>query len=323
MISILMATYNGAEFILPQLESIKNQTVQPREVIILDDCSTDQTVAVVREFIQKNQLQNWLVKENEENKGHYQTFIELARLAKEDYVFFSDQDDIWHENKLEKMLPILQEDNTAMVYCQSDLIDEKDQLISRPMVSGETREVGLDFLLKKWPSGYQTAFKRFVLADILERQYDLEPCFQFHDVLFGMMAGLHGKVYCIDQVLDQHRIHRANVTLSSTSHAFHNSLESRLDYYEKMKARYQVIERSAYEKSDVKAQQIAQQYVILYTNRIAFTKQRKVSAFLGIIGMRQYCNGLRGILSDVVYAYRLHRILEKIVRVKNEGNVKN
>ena len=52
--SVVLSTYNGEQYIIEQLESIKNQTRIPDEVLIYDDCSTDQTVELVRNFIDKN-----------------------------------------------------------------------------------------------------------------------------------------------------------------------------------------------------------------------------------------------------------------------------
>ena len=58
MISVVMATYNGADFILEQLDSIRIQKLKPDQVIICDDCSTDQTVALIRDYITKHQLKD-------------------------------------------------------------------------------------------------------------------------------------------------------------------------------------------------------------------------------------------------------------------------
>lgn len=91
MISVILATYNGSEFLKEQLDSIRNQTVTPSEVIICDDSSTDDTADIVKEYIASNQLVNWKFFENSHNIGHYNTFLKLVSLAEEPYVFFSDQ----------------------------------------------------------------------------------------------------------------------------------------------------------------------------------------------------------------------------------------
>ena len=70
MISLVMTTYNGLKYISEQLESIKNQTVLPDEVLIYDDRSTDGTYEYVQEYIQTNKLDKWNVVRNKENKGY-------------------------------------------------------------------------------------------------------------------------------------------------------------------------------------------------------------------------------------------------------------
>ena len=150
--------------------------------------------------------------ENQENLGHYRTLIKLASLAEHDIVFFADQDDKWLPDKTAALQKVLLETDAAMVYGQSYLIDQNGQVIREPKVSGERQERNLAWLLKNWPSGYQTAFRKSVLTDILQQQYTDYPGFDYHDVLFGMLARLYGKVVCLDQLLDQYRIHQANVT---------------------------------------------------------------------------------------------------------------
>ena len=140
MISVVMATYNGAGFILEQLDSIRTQKLKPDQVIICDDCSTDQTVVLIKDYITKHQLTDWQLIENQENLGHYRTFIKLASLAEHDIVFFADQDDKWLSDKTAALQKVLLETGSAMVYGQSYLIDQNGQVIKEPKVSGESRD---------------------------------------------------------------------------------------------------------------------------------------------------------------------------------------
>ena len=93
--SIVMATYNGAEYLYEQLDSIRDQSLKADEVIICDDCSKDNTVAMLKEYVEKNSLgDSWKIIENEENLGYANNFHKALMLAQGDYIFFSDQDDI-------------------------------------------------------------------------------------------------------------------------------------------------------------------------------------------------------------------------------------
>ena len=102
--SVVICTYNGADTIIEQLESIRNQTTKVSEVIICDDRSTDDTVAVVKEYIDKNGLSEWNIYVNEKNLGYASNFFYAAERAQGDYIFFCDQDDIWVEDRVQKLL---------------------------------------------------------------------------------------------------------------------------------------------------------------------------------------------------------------------------
>ncbi len=108
-ISIVMATYNGEAYLIPQLESLRMQTLPATEVIILDDASTDGTCRMIEEFIAMHQLSHWRLIRNEKNCGWKQNFINGLSMAEGDYIFPCDQDDIWHEDKLERMIDIMEE----------------------------------------------------------------------------------------------------------------------------------------------------------------------------------------------------------------------
>ncbi|WRK53127.1 glycosyltransferase [Coprobacillaceae bacterium CR2/5/TPMF4] len=73
-ISVVMTTYNGQKYIKKQLESIELQTVKIDEVIIIDDCSNDDTVEIVNEFIHNKQLTGWILEENKNNLGYIENF---------------------------------------------------------------------------------------------------------------------------------------------------------------------------------------------------------------------------------------------------------
>ena len=82
---VVIATYNGCEYIVEQLDSIKNQTYPVDKVIIRDDGSTDNTVDVIHKYIIDNKL-NWEVRENEKNLGWRRNFFELIKEADTDVI---------------------------------------------------------------------------------------------------------------------------------------------------------------------------------------------------------------------------------------------
>lgn len=107
--SVILCTYNGKEYILEQLDSLKNQSLQPDEVIITDDKSTDETATIIKDYIKQYKLDNWKLSINEENKGFRKNFMDSIRECSGEYLFLCDQDDIWNQDKISSMTKAMDE----------------------------------------------------------------------------------------------------------------------------------------------------------------------------------------------------------------------
>lgn len=116
--SVAMATYNGAKYLYEQLDSLRNQTLKIDEVVICDDKSSDNTVAMLQEYIKSNFLEdNWKVYVNKENLGYANNFHKAMQLVTGDFIFFSDQDDIWYTDKIEKVVKVMEEHKEIQLLC--------------------------------------------------------------------------------------------------------------------------------------------------------------------------------------------------------------
>lgn len=107
MISVAMATYNGERYIREQLESIWNQSIKPDEIVISDDHSKDNTLAVIDHFVKITGAPVVLIR-NQENRGFIKNFHIALEAAKGDIVFLSDQDDLWLPGRIEKCMELFQ-----------------------------------------------------------------------------------------------------------------------------------------------------------------------------------------------------------------------
>lgn len=104
-VAILLSTYNGAKYIRQQIESILHQTYDNITLIIRDDGSTDETIAIVRELISENtsKKQIMILEDEAGNVGFAESFKRLVVNADGyDYYAFCDQDDCWAKDKVEK-----------------------------------------------------------------------------------------------------------------------------------------------------------------------------------------------------------------------------
>jgi glycosyltransferase involved in cell wall biosynthesis len=100
--SVAMCTFNGARYLLEQLESIAAQTRPPDELILCDDGSTDETVEIAQSFARTSSFPV-LIKVNETNLGSTQNFDQALGLCEGELIAFSDQDDIWLPDKLSQL----------------------------------------------------------------------------------------------------------------------------------------------------------------------------------------------------------------------------
>lgn len=119
MISIAMATYNGEKYLREQLDSILAQTIQDFELIVCDDCSTDSTVQILNEYVEKDSRIKVFV--NAKNLGFRKNFEKAIGLCKGEYIALSDQDDIWMTEHLELLVDNIQ--NKDLIAGNSELID--------------------------------------------------------------------------------------------------------------------------------------------------------------------------------------------------------
>ena len=123
-LSVAMCTYNGEKYIQEQLESILKQTVSINEIIICDDGSIDKTIQIIENF-QFNYQNKISLYKNQANIGSTKNFEQAITICSGDYIFLSDQDDIWNSNKVEKIMKFFDENQTVEgVFSNANLINE-------------------------------------------------------------------------------------------------------------------------------------------------------------------------------------------------------
>src|SRR6185295_14149101 len=139
-ISVAMCTYNGAEFLPAQLQSILAQTRSPDEIVICDDGSTDGTRALLEKF----KDESWIpitLHFNKQNLGSVKNFEQAIILCTGDVIALSDQDDVWRSDKLHLFESEFNNTPSAgLVFSDADIVDENLNPLNRQMWDG----VGFD-----------------------------------------------------------------------------------------------------------------------------------------------------------------------------------
>lgn len=137
MIDILLATYNGAENLGAQLDSILRQTYTNWNLLIRDDGSTDNTLKLIKSYISKYPTKIHLCLDGNQNLGVTLNFSRLTEYSDAEYIMFCDQDDIWLPDKIEKTMMHMHElekehlkHTPALVFSDLEVVDERLNTIS-------------------------------------------------------------------------------------------------------------------------------------------------------------------------------------------------
>lgn len=120
-ISVIMPAYNAEAFVREAIDSVLNQTYDNLELIVIDDCSTDNTFNLISQIGKTDS--RIAVYRNEKNQGVAETRNRGFELAQGDYVALLDSDDVWRKEKLEKQLELARQYEPCIVYCSYALMD--------------------------------------------------------------------------------------------------------------------------------------------------------------------------------------------------------
>ena len=217
-ISLIMAVYNGEKYLIKQLQSINNQTNKIDEVILIDDCSKDRSVEIVEEFIKESQLDNWKLIINNENLGYKNNFKKGLSLVSGDIIFLADQDDIWHLDKVEKILTVM--NDILAISSSFDFINQDDQKFQIKQninksnnniidfkITEKLTKIDLKYLLKSnIAQGCTMAVRKELVKEYLQVTKSKLP----HDWDLNLIASIHNGCYFYDEKLIDYRIHDAN-----------------------------------------------------------------------------------------------------------------
>ena len=198
-----MATFNGSQYVIRQLESILVQLSNNDEVIISDDNSTDNTCDLLMSLNDKRII----VIKNSSGKGPVSNFENVLKIAKGDFIFLSDQDDIWLPDKVSVMCAGLARNHLVLSNCE--VVDkELTTIIPSFFDYRKSRPGFLRNIYKNSYIGCCMAFRREVLSYALP----FPKSIHMHDWWIGLLVELNGNVEFIDQPLMKYIRHGNNAS---------------------------------------------------------------------------------------------------------------
>jgi rhamnosyltransferase len=258
-ITILLATYNGEKYIQKQIDSIINQTYKNWDLWIRDDGSKDNTIDLLYKYEEKDTRIHVLDNDNKFNLGPCMNFNELCvNVELSEYIMFSDQDDVWLPDKIEKTYNYFKSlerknDKNKPILVFTDFIITDGDLKVVEESGYKFIDVGSDFFNK--PLNSLLAFNFVWGCTTLCNRTLLNKCTPIpkyaenHDYWIGLVASIIGKLYFMNETTMYYRQHSNNVTGVYETAKFKNRVKKLFMGWEKFNKK---ISNSIYHANELK-----------------------------------------------------------------------
>ena len=205
-VSIITPNFNGAKYIEKAINSVIKQTYMNWELLIIDDCSTDESIKIISKYLLKEPRIKLI--RNNENVGPALSRNKGIEKADGRYIAFLDSDDVWYENKLSKQIKFIRENNCGLVYSSYDKINDADQRIGQ---FNAPSKVSYRDTLKTCSIGCLTALydtkilgKRFMPTEVGKEREDF--------VLWLNILKSTKFAFGISEKLAQYRVHDKSIS---------------------------------------------------------------------------------------------------------------
>lgn len=209
LVSIIMPSYNAEKFIADSINSVINQTYQNWELLITDDCSTDETVSIIKQFAGKDErIKCYLSKQN---GGAARARYNSIKIAQGRYIAFLDSDDIWLPNKLEKQIGYMIDNGEYFTCTIYGKIDENGNVLDTVIDDSKIRTY--KDLLKNCPGNSTVVYDAGKIGKI----YPINIRKRNDYVLWLQVIKKSGKLSCYEELLGYHRLTKGSISSNKMS----------------------------------------------------------------------------------------------------------
>lgn len=202
LVSIITPTYNCGQFIVDTIESVLAQTHQNWEMLIVDDCSTDNTKEIIARYNDSRIRYHCLPK----NSGAAVARNLGLQMAKGRWIAFLDSDDLWLPEKLEKQIQFLEENNYAFSYHEYSEIDEQGNQLG-VLVSGKKHVNVFDMFACCWPGCLAVMYDATKIGLI-----QIENVKKNNDTALWLKAIKKAKCHLLKENLARYRRRKGSIT---------------------------------------------------------------------------------------------------------------
>jgi glycosyltransferase involved in cell wall biosynthesis len=223
IIQILMATYNGERYLREQLDSILNQIYEDWQILVHDDGSSDETMAILKVYHEKYPQKIILIEDGCKMGGAKNNFVHLMTFVKAPYIVLCDQDDIWLPHKLETMVTLFAEYD--LVLSDAIVINEQKQILLNSFMRHNRSKKGLlNNLIHNSYIGCCMGFNKKIYDLAMPIPLDVP----MHDWWIGMIVESFGSCVFIDEPLIMYRRHAFNASKTTEESEF--SLGTKINF---------------------------------------------------------------------------------------------
>ena len=234
LVSIVLPCYNGEKFLSQAIESVISQTYQHWELIIVNDCSTDNTLKIAESFADKDK--RICVYTNEINLKLPKSLNVGFSYAKGDYFTWTSDDNYYRPTALEEMVSFLEKEQEAvMVCCDYEIINEKGEI-------QQTIEINPTFinLLQNNPCGACFLYRKEIAEKV--GKYD-ENKFLVEDYDYWLRIGLEGKICPLHKKLYVYRYHTQSLTSTRSQEIINLAQVQSFTFLDKYIQKYQYLSK--------------------------------------------------------------------------------
>lgn len=297
--SLVLATYNGEEYVVEQLDSIRLQNRKIDEVIICDDRSTDNTYQIITDYIKQYKLTNWFIEINENNLGYATNFTKMLKKVSGDIIFLADQDDIWEKDKIEIMAKIM-EKNSNILLLASNLIplymSEDAPRLNYEKFCNKDKLIKIGFngrWIKPIRPGCSFAIRRELLKEYANIWNKELP----HDCILWNISSLMDKSYLLNIPTMKYRRHSANASNLGNKNVNYR-IKCIDEELEIMNIVLEKISLDTYKRNFIEKQKD------LYEKRKKVLKNRKILKCFSLLPLIKYYGRKRFWLTDLYYCIK-------------------
>ena len=223
MISIIIPTYNSELYIKEAIDSVINQTYKDKEIIVIDDGSTDNTKKILQPYIKKNKI----IYIKQKNAGQAAARNTGIKKSKGEFLAFLDSDDIWLKNKLETQIKLFNK-KTGLVHGGVEWFSNNQRInLFRPSLKGKV----FDKLI---------IFNPITTSTVIVRKKALPPfneSMDFHgteDYDAWLRISKNWKINCTKEIVTRYRIHPNNISLNLEKR-YRNEINVKKQFFPEMK----------------------------------------------------------------------------------------